>query len=188
MKEVIVIGGANGTGKTTFAKSLIQERGLIFLNADEIAASLADQPQPNLKAGRIFLKKLDELAASGENFILESTLAGRYLEAVFLKLKAAGYRLNLIYLFLENANDSIQRIQIRVRDGGHFIPDEDVIRRFFRSRQNFWNFYRFQVDEWHLFFNADQVFEEVAIGLSDDFTIENEPLLELFLKEMTDES
>ena len=47
MKEIIIIGGANGSGKTTFSKLLIEETGYIFLNADEIEKELGWKPQKN---------------------------------------------------------------------------------------------------------------------------------------------
>lgn len=56
MKELIVIGGANGTGKTTFAKPYVKEKNYAFLNADEIAKKLENNDTQNamIKAGRIF--------------------------------------------------------------------------------------------------------------------------------------
>lgn len=46
------------------------------------------------------------------------------------------------------------RIKIRVLNGGHDIPKEDIIRRFYRSKENFWNLYKDIVDEWNLFYNG----------------------------------
>ena len=56
MKEIIIIGGANGSGKTTFSKLLIQETGYTFLNADEIEKELGlpDSNAAKIQAGRIF--------------------------------------------------------------------------------------------------------------------------------------
>jgi predicted ABC-type ATPase len=54
--ELIIIAGANGSGKTTFAKPYVLELGYQFLNADEIAKNLEEAGHKNalLKAGRLF--------------------------------------------------------------------------------------------------------------------------------------
>ncbi|MGI8788098.1 MAG: AAA family ATPase [Pyrinomonadaceae bacterium] len=45
-KEIVIIAGANGVGKTTFARAFLQEYDYEFLNADEFAKSLsAENPQ-----------------------------------------------------------------------------------------------------------------------------------------------
>ncbi|MBC7923357.1 MAG: AAA family ATPase [Ferruginibacter sp.] len=40
MRELIIVAGANGSGKTTFAKDLVEETRYVFLNADEIEKGL----------------------------------------------------------------------------------------------------------------------------------------------------
>ena len=62
MKELIIIAGANGAGKTTFAFPFVEEQGYEFLNADEIAKKLeiAGHQNAMIGAGRIFFKKLNE--------------------------------------------------------------------------------------------------------------------------------
>jgi predicted ABC-type ATPase len=40
VKEAIIVAGANGSGKTTFAKDFVQEKAYYFVNADEIGATL----------------------------------------------------------------------------------------------------------------------------------------------------
>ncbi len=40
MKELIIIAGANGSGKTTFAKHILRETAFEFLDADEIEKEL----------------------------------------------------------------------------------------------------------------------------------------------------
>ena len=54
------------------------------------------------------------------------------------------------------------RIKIRVLNGGHDIPKADIIRRFFRSKENFWNLYKDIVDEWNLFYNGLSEYTFVA--------------------------
>jgi predicted ABC-type ATPase len=42
-KEIYIVGGSNGAGKTTFAKEFIKIAGLTFLNADEDEYTIANE-------------------------------------------------------------------------------------------------------------------------------------------------
>jgi len=166
MKRVYLIGGPNGTGKTTLAKKLIQKTHLSFVNADEIAYAInpARIDKVRVTAGKSFFKKINDHIQSQESFILESTLSGKYLKKIIDTLKNEGYKVVLIYLFLQHTEECFSRIHVRVKKGGHFVPEEDVKRRFFRSKFHFWNLYRYIVDEWWLAYNASQGFTIVAFG------------------------
>ena len=61
------------------------------------------------------------------------------------------------------------------------MPEEDIIRRFYRSKRNFWGVYKNIVDKWDLFYNSGENLQEVASGLGDEVTVTNEELFELFL-------
>src|SRR4051794_37687647 len=96
----IVIAGANGAGKTTFAREfLVKDAGVIhFINADLIASGISPlQPQrAGLAAGRLFIAELERLGSSRKDFAFETTLSGkRHLERL-RRLKAAGYQIEII--------------------------------------------------------------------------------------------
>lgn len=186
MKELIVVAGANGSGKTTFAKQLIPETGYEFLNADEIEKNL-DSPDasPKLRAGRLFLKRLNELTEASQSFILESTLSGKYLLSVIEKAQAQGYVFKLFYVFLESPEVCIERIKNRVKLGGHFVPDDDVRRRYYRSKRNFWNTYKDLADRWTMIYNTSlDVSQSVAVGSKSKFIIENDELFQQFITDV----
>jgi len=100
----IVIAGPNGAGKTTFAREYLpKEAGVVhFVNADLIAGGLSPLRPENavIAAGRLFLSELDRLAQARVDFAFETTLSGLSYLARLRRWKAAGYRLEIIFLRL----------------------------------------------------------------------------------------
>lgn len=102
MPDVIMLGGPNGAGKTTAAASLLPEALGIreFVNADEIARGLSPfNPEgAAVAAGRVMIARMRALASAGESFGFETTCAGRGYVRLLQACRAAGFRLNLIFL------------------------------------------------------------------------------------------
>lgn len=157
-KNIYIIAGPNGSGKTTFATEFLP--GYVkcpnFINADLIAKGLSPfKPRiAAIKAGKLVLRQIKEFAASGVDFAFETTLAGRLYARLFLKLKKKGYKLHLFFLWIPNPDLAMVRIKERVLNGGHDVPCGDVRRRFSRSIDNFFNLYMPIVDSWMLFDNS----------------------------------
>lgn len=151
----ILIAGPNGAGKTTFAKSyLLQETSVVnFINADLIATGLSPlKPERAARAaGRILLEELERLTKAKESFALESTLSGKAYIKLIEDWKEMGYHIEIVFLRLDDPNLSLNRIAMRVAQGGHNVPKEDALRRFERGLRNFEAFYRPLADEWTLF-------------------------------------
>ena len=74
----------------------------------------------------------------------------------------------------------MRRVQARVRRGGHAVPEADILRRYGRSKSNFWKLYRPLADEWHLYFNGGDCFEMVASGDSGSMIVHNQARFDLF--------
>jgi predicted ABC-type ATPase len=183
-KEIVIIAGANGVGKTTFARAFLQEYDYEFLNADEIAKSLsAEKPsEKKISAGKLFFQKLNEGIKQHKSLLIESTLSGRYLQKFIENLQNRDYQIRIIFLFAESPEILIERIAERVKKGGHFVPDEDVRRRFVRGKQNFWNVYKNLVDFWGLVYNSQDTFYDVALGEKEEIEIFDENLYQKFLE------
>jgi predicted ABC-type ATPase len=154
----IVIAGPNGAGKTTFAREFLPKDTDIvhFVNADLIASGLsALRPEiAAVTAGRVFLAELDRLARSRTSFAFETTLSGRVYSGRLRKWKAAGYRVEIAYLKIDSTELALKRIAGRVRQGGHNVPREDVIRRFSRGWNIFSRIYRPLADAWWVYDNS----------------------------------
>lgn len=173
--HVIVIGGPNGAGKSTIAPLVLRDYLAIpdFVNADQIAAGLsAFNPEgAAFEAGRIMLRRLQELAGSGKSFAFESTLSSRTFSVFLTKLKARGYRVDLCYVWLNSVALAQERVALRVRMGGHDIPPDVIARRYARSVQNFRSLYLPIADKWSVFDNSEpanpQLIAAGAIGVLD---------------------
>ncbi|MBX9628584.1 MAG: hypothetical protein K2X82_32605 [Gemmataceae bacterium] len=128
----------------------------VSVNADTIARGLNafDVESEAVKAGRIMLDHLHELAARRRSFALETTLAARTYAPWLRKLRDGGYIVHLFYFWVESPEVAIGRVAVRVRSGGHHIPDETVRRRSARSVRNFLDLYRPVVTTWEVYDNT----------------------------------
>jgi predicted ABC-type ATPase len=164
----IVIAGPNGAGKTTFAREFLLKgtRVIHFVNADLIASGLSPlRPEmAMLAAGRIFLRELDRLAKSRGDFAFESTLSGLVYLNRLKRWKAAGYRIEIVYLRLRSPQLALRRIAARVKQGGHNVPRADVLRRFTRSWTNFQKSYRLLADTWSVYDNSGRTSQLLERG------------------------
>lgn len=78
----------------------------------------------------------------------------------------------------------IKRVEARVRKGGHDVPDEDIIRRFHRAKRNFWNGYRYGVDDWRIYFNGELGFQVVAEGEGADMIVYDRLVFDFFMEDL----
>ncbi len=156
--RIIMICGPNGAGKSTSAPDLLQG-GLgvdEFINADVIAHGLsAFRPEKAaIKAGRVMLSRLNELASQKLNFAFETTLAAKSFVSRLTELKSAGYYFSLCFFWLESPELAVDRVAARVASGGHNIPEDVIIRRYEAGLFNFFRFYMALADHWRFYDNS----------------------------------
>jgi predicted ABC-type ATPase len=151
----VVMAGPNGSGKSTVASTLLPP-SLIYVNADEIAKGLPDYPSnaADLRASRILLERMDDLADARSDFGVETTLASRSLAPRIVKLKARGYFFRLLFLWSPHADFSVARVAQRVLAGGHNVPEETIRRRYRGGLRNFQALYQPIADSWIVYDNT----------------------------------
>ncbi len=157
-KNIYIMAGPNGSGKTTFAKKFLPDYAECqnFVNTDLIAQGLSpfSPRSAAIKAGKLVLEQIHDYVNKEADFAFETTLAGKMYINLFKKFKLKGYKLHLFFLWIPNSELAIARIKDRVLEGGHDVPAVDVRRRFTRSVSNFFKLYQPLVDTWMLFDNA----------------------------------
>jgi len=167
----IVLGGINGSGKTTASQRLLGQKlaMMSFVNADIIARGINgfDPESVAAEAGAIMIERIRKLADDNADFALETTLAGRTYIAFLNRLRKQGYRVELYYFWLPSVEMAIQRVKDRVATGGHSIPEETVRKRYARSMKNFWKEYRPLADFWAMYHNGSPLTRLTASGVLD---------------------
>ena len=166
MKNLYIIAGCNGAGKTTASFTILPTilDCKEFVNADEIARGLSPfQPEKvAFEAGRIMLKRIDELLEKGENFAFETTLATKSYKEIVKEAQNKNYHVTLLFFWLENIDLAIERVKSRVLEGGHHIPTDVIIRRYKNGLKNLFEIYLPIVDVAMIFDNSTDNSELIA--------------------------
>lgn len=175
MKKIYIIAGPNGAGKTTLSYTILPEIFECdeFINADEIARGLSPlKPERvSLKAGRIMLERIKELMSNEESFAFETTLSTLSYKQLVIRAKSNGYKVILLFLALDSVQLAIERVKVRVSEGGHNIPKEVIERRFHRGIKNFFSHYMNIVDQWILVNNSEKGFKIIAEKIDKEIDV-----------------
>ena len=160
MPTLYIIAGCNGAGKTTASFTVLPEmlNCKEFVNADSIAAGLSPfQPDKvAFEAGKLMLQRIEHLITTTTDFAIETTLSTKSYVQTIKKCKEKGYRVVLIYFWLESTELAITRIKERVKRGGHYLPDEVVKRRYKRGLHNLFSLFMPLCDYWFVFDNSEK--------------------------------
>ncbi|WP_462218898.1 zeta toxin family protein [Ferruginibacter sp.] len=184
MPNLYIIAGCNGAGKTTASYTVLPEilNCKEFINADEIARGLSPfQPEKvAITAGRIMLQRIDELINLKVDFAIETTLTTKSYTKMIEVARLNGYNIKLAYLWLNNVDLAIERVNARVKEGGHNIPEDVIRRRYKKGIFNLINIFIVLCDYWLVFDNSDESFTFVAEGDNiNDPSIYNNKIWEL---------
>ncbi len=151
-KKCFIIAGPNGAGKTTFARDFLPKEGgcINYINADLIAVGLSPfaPERASIMAGKLMLGEIEKCVSESKSFAFETTLSGNSYIRKIKRWKQIGYEIILYYFSLPSVEMAIDRVKIRVKQGGHDIPELDIRRRYEKSRTNLDKFFKPIVDAW----------------------------------------
>lgn len=144
-KNLYIVAGCNGAGKTTASFNILPEmlNCREFINADEIARGLSPfHPEKvAIEAGRLMLGRIQDLLESGTDFAFETTLATKSFKSTIMKARAKGYHVTLLYFWLNSIDLAKDRVKQRVIEGGHYVDDSTISRRYVNGLKNLFKTY-----------------------------------------------
>lgn len=165
-RKLYIIAGCNGAGKTTASFTILPEilDCKEFVNADEIAKGLSPfQPEKvSFEAGRIMLNRINELLTENGNFAFETTLSTRSYKPKIIEAREKGYRVTLLFFWLQTVELAKERVKTRVSEGGHNIEPQVIERRYVRGIENLFDIYLPIVDGALIFDNSEGRHELLA--------------------------
>ena len=174
-KNLYIIAGCNGAGKTTASFTILPEilHCKEFVNADEIAKGLSPfQPEKvAVEAGRIMINRINNLFKENLSFAFETTLATKSYRNKILSAKKEGYTITLLFFWLQTIELAKERVATRVLEGGHNIPNDIIERRYLNGIKNLFSIYIPIVDELMIFDNSQMKSELIASKSNDSSLI-----------------
>lgn len=167
-KHLYIISGPNGAGKTTASYSVLPKilQCKEFVNADEIARGLSpfNPESVAVEAGRLMLSRIKDLLSRNESFSIETTLATRSYFRLVENAHRQGYEVTLLFFWLKSPEQAMERVAERVSKGGHNIPKDIIVRRYYEGIDNLFKIYMPIVDTWVLVNNSETPRSIIASG------------------------
>ena len=177
-KNLYIISGCNGAGKTTASYSVLPK--LLdckqFVNADEIAKGLSPfcPESVAIQAGKLMLLRIEELLTADETFSIETTLATRSYSELVKRAQEKGYKVTLLYFWLNSPELAVERVARRVSEGGHNIPKDVIYRRYEKGLKNLFDIFIPIVDSWMIVDNGVEPREIIAKGTKNEMKTFND--------------
>jgi predicted ABC-type ATPase len=165
-KQLWLLAGGNGAGKSTFHRIFLAPRGIKLINADLIAKEINPETPEKVsyEAASLVARLLQDLLYQGFSFCLETVFSHESKIDFVAKAKALGYEIILVYIHLDNPHLNEARVHQRVTEGGHHVPANKIHSRIPRTMKHVSTLLPL-VDEARLLDNSSQrnPFQQVAV-------------------------
>ncbi|WP_150298884.1 AAA family ATPase [Pseudomonas profundi] len=137
-KQLWILTGGNGAGKSTFYRLFLEPRGMVFINADNIARDLSpDNPEEaSYRAARLAEVIRYELLQEGATFCYETVFSHPSKIDFVAEARARGYQVILVFIHLDGSDLNKARVAQRVGEGGHAVPENKIESRIPRTLGN----------------------------------------------------
>jgi predicted ABC-type ATPase len=132
---MVMIAGPNGSGKTTLTRHLVMAGVSLgtYINADDIAATLPKGATRDYDAQQEALRRRKDCIARGESFAFETVMSHLSRIEEMHEARTAGFEIIVLFVGLEDPDLNVLRVAQRVDEGGHDVPDDRIVARYFRT-------------------------------------------------------
>lgn len=135
-----VIAGPNGAGKSTLYQNRIQRLfpEAEFVNADLLAKAHyghnAVTAEESAKGQELAEQRRAQLMAERKSLVTESTFSHESKLDLIREAIKSGYKVNLYHVNVRSADLTVSRVESRVEQGGHPVPENKIRERYVRNQ------------------------------------------------------
>ncbi len=178
-RQLWVLSGGNGAGKSTFYNLYLAKYGIKFVNADLIAKDLDSENPEGLSyhAATLAARIREDLISQGVSFCFETVFSHESKIDFLAQAKANGYTIILVYIHLFDSNLNEARVKQRISEGGHSVPIEKIHSRIPRTMQLI-KIALSIVDEARILDNSskDDPFQQIIVMKSGNYELKTDHL------------
>jgi predicted ABC-type ATPase len=137
-KQLWILAGGNGAGKTTFYNLFLAPKGIKLVNADIIAKAISPENPEKVgyAAANVAVQIRKKLLQQGVSFCFETVFSHVSKIDFVANAKAQGYQIILVYIHLDTSELNEARVYQRVAEGGHNVPVDKIHSRIPRTMQH----------------------------------------------------
>ncbi len=180
-RQLWVLAGGNGAGKSTFYNQYLAKSSVKFVNADLIAKDIdSENPEGvSYHAATMAAKIREDLISQGVSFCFETVFSHESKIDFLAQAKANGYRIILVYIHLFDSSLNEARVKQRVSEGGHNVPTEKIHSRIPRTMKHVKTALLI-VDEARILDNSskEDPFQQIIVMKSGNYEVKADPLPE----------
>jgi predicted ABC-type ATPase len=142
VKYMYVVAGPNGSGKSTLIANLYKKHAMAehYINADLVARDLEqripNERERNMIAMRYTTHAVQRHIEEGESFVYETVLSHPSKLDIVREAKEKGYTVVSYFVCTKSPKINVERVAMRVEQGGHDVPKDKIISRYHRSVEN----------------------------------------------------
>jgi predicted ABC-type ATPase len=136
---LVVIAGPNGSGKSSLIQKLMTMPEInlgTYINADDIELGLHDIVDPQRRsreAQRIADANRTDCLEKGKSFSFETVMSHPSKIDLMHQARQRGYGVTLLFVAVDDPLLNIERVSVRVSQGGHSVPPDRIVSRYHRT-------------------------------------------------------
>ena len=178
-KQLWVLAGGNGAGKSTFFKHYLVDYGIKLVNADLIAKEINAEKSEQLSydAATIAESIRNDLLSQGVSFCFETVFSHESKIDFIARAKGMGYKIILVYIHLIDSSLNEARVHQRTKEGGHSVPAEKIYSRIPRTMKHIKIALTIVDEAWILDNSSEQNrFQQMAVMKSGEYVFKVDPI------------